>query len=375
MNFIKYLLLYLLFIVTLFISFYYVDIYSKILKKTQEQVLVKQAQIHFYTQVNTRKWNAKFGGVFVKPVDKLKPNKYLPNNTLKVDDNLTLLKINPAWMTRQLSEQLNVKDFSFRITSLNPINPENKASKFEIEALKHFESTKNLEYYKIDTIDQFNYMGALKVSKSCMPCHKHQGYNIGDIRGGISIKLNAQEYFDILSSIDEKVLFVKLLIILFLTSITIFVHRSLVNYRNLNQKVIQRTKELEDEKEYIQNILDIAPDIIIVTDGSTLVRANKTFFDMFHYNTVEEFLKEHDCVCDYFLTVDNKEFSKDKMINGKIWAEYLIDNLNRNHIVKLGFEDRIYFFNVIAKRFNKDEILVIFTDITDFKKREEQLFK
>ena len=149
-NIYKYAILY----VTLFIStitlFYFVDKYKEQSVGFQKDILLKEAQTHFSNQVNTRHWNARFGGVYVKPINGIKPNKYLPNNTLKVDENLTLIKINPAWMTRQLSELSDIKDFSFKITSLNPLNPNNKATPFEQQALNYMEKNNKLEYFKID---------------------------------------------------------------------------------------------------------------------------------------------------------------------------------------------------------------------------------
>ena len=100
-----------------------IDNFAKRSKKYQENILLKQAQVHYEEQMNTRRWNAGHGGIYVKPHNNLKPNPHLEDNILKVDDNLTLIKINPAWMTRQLSELLSSESFKFRIVSLKPINP------------------------------------------------------------------------------------------------------------------------------------------------------------------------------------------------------------------------------------------------------------
>lgn len=140
-NFYKYTALYISFALCVFALFYLIDTYSKKNIALQQEILLTQAQTHFNNQVNTRKWNASFGGVYVKPQDGQKPNSYLKDNILKVDENLTLLKINPAWMTRQLSEISEVKGFHFRITSLNPINPNNIATPFEKKALEYFQTT------------------------------------------------------------------------------------------------------------------------------------------------------------------------------------------------------------------------------------------
>ena len=148
----KYILLYCILILSILILLDYVDKYKEQSINFQKKALISQAQVHFYDQINTRHWNAQFGGVYVKPIDGLEPNPYLPDNTLKVDDNLTLIKINPAWMTRQLSELSTIKDFSFRITSLNPLNPNNKVTAFEKKALEYMQKTNKSEYYEITKI-------------------------------------------------------------------------------------------------------------------------------------------------------------------------------------------------------------------------------
>ncbi|WP_455756946.1 GGDEF domain-containing protein [Sulfurimonas sp.] len=72
--------------------FYPIDFFSQKSVELQEQILLKQAQTHFYEQVNTRKWNAHHGGVYVKPLHGEKPNPYLKNNTLKVELWIDYLK-------------------------------------------------------------------------------------------------------------------------------------------------------------------------------------------------------------------------------------------------------------------------------------------
>ncbi|MEA3352869.1 MAG: DUF3365 domain-containing protein [Campylobacterota bacterium] len=370
----KYLINILFLIIAITITVIFINDAKQDSIQTQQQILIKEAKIYFYDQVNTRHWNAKFGGVYVKPVKDMLPNKYLKNNTLKVDDNLTLIKINPAWMTRQLSEQLRMKDFNFRITSLNPINPNNKANPFETRALKYIEETNRKEYFEFNK-DQFNYMGALVTTKSCIECHASQGYKEGDIRGGISVSLNPIEYFKMVEGISNRSMLIIIFVSLFLVIIAILIHFQIRSNEKLLKVVRDRTKELEYEKNYTNKILNTNPDVIIVTNGTKIITANRSFFDLFGFDSVESFLKEHDCICDYFETLNGIAFPKDKMIEGKIWAEYLLDHLGFNHIVKVKIENNIYFYNLNASRLSDEEILVILTDITDLKKQEEQLIK
>ena len=370
----KYIINFIIFIISTILAILFIDSSKEHGIETQKQILIKQAQIHFYDQVNTRHWNAGFGGVYVKPLNKIKPNKYLLDNTLKVDENLTLIKINPAWMTRQLSEQLNISGFEFRITSLNPINPNNTPNNFEKKALQYIEAEKANEYYEFNK-SSFNYMGALVTEKPCLKCHAIQGYKVGDIRGGISIKLGLDEYNKMVDNIRNRSYIIKIAIILFLITILILIHSQLKSNDNLQNKIKERTKELELEKNYTNKILDTNPDIVIVTNGTKIIEANKSFFRFFKYDSIEEFLKDHECICDYFITFNGKDFPKDNKIEGKLWAEYILDHLGINHIVKVEIDNEIFFFNLNASRLSKEEILVILTNVTDLKMQEEQLHK
>ena len=377
----RYIILYLSLVILLVIAFRVVDNYNNNSIEFQKKILLKQAQTHFKDQVNTRHWNSQYGGVYVKPIDGLTPNKYLSNNTLYVDEKLTLIKINPAWMTRQLSELSNTEGFEFKITSLNPLNPNNKVNEFEKRALVHIEKTNDKEYYEIDD-SKFKYVGALITTSGCLNCHAKQGYKVGDIRGGISVNLVLDDYNEIISSIENKTLLMKLLIALFLLTITYLIYSQFNQNDRLQNKIDDRTKELENEKNYVNKILDRSPNIIIVTDGMDMKSANKRLLEFFEYDSLESFKKEHKCICDYILTIDDKNMSVDKKIDDEYWHEYIINHseyLNKDessHTVKLKKDDQIYYFILNAVILNrKDEMLMTFHNVTELHEKNDLLNK
>lgn len=149
----------------------------------------------FFDQVLlTRTWNASQGGVYVPVTREIQPNPYLidPRREIKVNDELTLTKINPSFMTRQIADiSLTRQGPQFRITSLNPLRPENRPTPLEAEALRTFEAGAR-EFGKVvgeDAGQRFFYMAPLLTEKACLPCHAKQGYKEGNIRGGISVTL------------------------------------------------------------------------------------------------------------------------------------------------------------------------------------------
>ena len=140
-----------------------------------------------------RRWASIHGGVYVPVTDYMPPNPYLafiPDRDITTTTGKQLTLINPAYMTRQVHE-LGEKQYGHKghITSLNPLRPENKPDEWEIKALRKFEQGQ-VEESSLEPIGGETYLRFMKpfvVDQGCLKCHAHQGYKIGDIRGGISI--------------------------------------------------------------------------------------------------------------------------------------------------------------------------------------------
>jgi hypothetical protein len=160
-----------------------------------EQLAFETARAFFQQMATTRAWNAEHGGVYVLVTKGTQPNPYLddPLRELTTDQNIKLTKINPAYMTRQISEisSLDEKGIQFHITSLKPIRPGNKATQWEEKWLHSFEQgvSEKGEFFTAGSKSFFRYMAPLFAEKSCLKCHAKQGYKKGDVRGGISVTL------------------------------------------------------------------------------------------------------------------------------------------------------------------------------------------
>jgi hypothetical protein len=163
--------------------------------QAQKKLAFQTARAFFQQVVVTRLWNAGHGGVYVAVTQETQPNKYLedPLRDLTTSESIQLTKINPAYMTRQISEiSLQSKNgIQFHITSLNPIRPDNKATQWEKEWLETFEQgvKEQGSFITENGEPSFRYMAPLTVGNNCLSCHAKQGYKEGDIRGGISITL------------------------------------------------------------------------------------------------------------------------------------------------------------------------------------------
>ena len=160
-----------------------------------DQTIV-QARAHFQGIVLTRKWSALHGGVYVIKRPGMESNPYLENPDLKAADGRTLTLKNPALMTREISELASENSlFTFHITSLHPINPNNTPDAFEAKALSEFEAGKK-EAIMVEDKPQgarLRYMAPLFVEQPCLSCHARQGYSLGQVRGGISVSFGIDE--------------------------------------------------------------------------------------------------------------------------------------------------------------------------------------
>lgn len=182
-------------VILLFISSLFTGIYLNH-QKTIEKELQSRAQSLFNSLVIARKWNALHGGVYVEKTPGMQSNPYLENPDITASNGKTYTKKNPALMTREISEIADREGaFQFRITSLKPLNPNNIPDPFELQALLSFAQGKTEAIGK-DTIDgntYYRYMAPLFVEKTCLACHAGQGYQLGEVRGGISVRFNIND--------------------------------------------------------------------------------------------------------------------------------------------------------------------------------------
>ena len=142
-----------------------------------------------------RLWNAQHGGLFVVQSERTPPNPYLdvPERDPVTTSGKHLTMVNPAYMTRQMAKTIHEQTgIQVHITSLRPINPGNKADAWEAQSLERFEKGLKERGEIFEGAERLaRYMAPLVTREACLDCHRHQGYQVGDIRGGISVNFSA----------------------------------------------------------------------------------------------------------------------------------------------------------------------------------------
>lgn len=260
-----------------------------------------------------RLWNARHGGIYVPVTESTRPNPYLTidNRDLSTPQGVQLTMVNPAYMTRQLTDILRENtDVVAHITSLKPINPGNQADPWETNALMAFEQYDQLTEKRLldlnSDIPLFRYMAPLITKKACLKCHEQQGYKVGDIRGGISVSFPATSFLDVAGQKNRKQLINHGIVWLLLSGITLIlfsgIRRQLLSLRQVNaaqdELVEKRTRELNTEvherqlaEESLRMLIDSSGEGIFGVDSNgNCTQVNPMALHLLGYDGAEELL-------------------------------------------------------------------------------------
>lgn len=173
------------------------NLYLQGLKITDAAQLAARTNIE--KDITFRRWAASHGGIYVPPTERVPPNPYLkiPERDVVTTGGMKLTLMNPAYLLRDMMSNFeNSQGLKSSITSLNPLNPNNAPNEWQRIALMKFEKGAS-EFNEVRVIDQDPRVLLMKpflVEKNCLKCHEHQGYKIGDIRGGIATEASLKPF-------------------------------------------------------------------------------------------------------------------------------------------------------------------------------------
>lgn len=186
----------------------------------------------FFDQIHiTRLWNAKHSGVYVPITQETQPNPYLSpiGRDPVTTDGIHLTKINPAYMTRQISEIATREGLlRFHFTSSKPIRDGNAPDEWEQDQLAAMAHGVKESFALVDGNQEqpmFRYMAPLQVKPPCLNCHASQGYKLGEVRGGLSVSFNASPFLAATHSQRFKVVAIHLVTLLVGGAVLLFFWR------------------------------------------------------------------------------------------------------------------------------------------------------
>ncbi len=150
-----------------------------------------------------RFWATDHEGVYVPVTETTSPNEYLSHiqeRDLVTPNGKQLTLMNPAYMLRQvMSHYAALYSAKGHLTSLKALNPINKPDAWEKKALQRFNDGEE-EVMAVALIEgnQFlRFMRPMYTKVGCLKCHAHQGYKLGDVRGGVSVSIPLAPYREI----------------------------------------------------------------------------------------------------------------------------------------------------------------------------------
>ncbi|KIH78097.1 HAMP domain-containing protein [Geoalkalibacter ferrihydriticus] len=203
----------LILLVALSLTFY-------VINERQERLIIRQAENEaravFQQIVIMRRWIADHGGVFVERLPWAQTNPYLSNPEIVDSQSRHYSRKTPAMVTKELADYARDEGlYWFHITSLKLTNPENLPDAFERDALLQFEEQALPEIIAMETLEGstfLRYVSPLYVEEACLACHGEQGYEVGDIRGAISVTLPLSKVFAEAAA-NKRTLFVAMLLV------------------------------------------------------------------------------------------------------------------------------------------------------------------
>ncbi|MEF3191706.1 MAG: hypothetical protein K6347_04025, partial [Campylobacterales bacterium] len=198
-------------------------------------------------------------------------------------------------------------------------------------------------------------------------------FNIPSFQGEEAAKIVIfQDMTEELTYLQSLIIISILLMLLIVGGATFLTSR----YLHSMIRIIEMARQREErDRLYLRTILDVQPSIIVVTDGYQIIDMNSAFFNFFCiYKTVDEFKRDHGCICDFFIPDPGYLTPVD---NGVRWIDRVIKEPTQHHKAKIqDCQGKIHIFEVKAKEAILDGLtrkVATFNDITASEEAKEIL--
>lgn len=316
-----------------------------------------------------RRWNTLHGGVYLRVSDAIQPNPFIivPERDLETKEGVRLTLINPFLMTKQTYELLRKQSplaAVNRTVSLNPLNPDNAADDWERKALLLFEEGRT-EVSEITEISGRPYMRLLKpyvTETGCLKCHGSQGYRVGDIRGGMSISVPMEPYYDLARPTNVIILLSHLALWLIGAGTIFLLSRGMKNYQ----------KEITENEKKFRIVSEFAFDFEFWTREDGSIAFISPSCERITGYTTGEFIGNPELLYE-IIHPDDREMYRGHLVD----ATTAVDEDIEFRIITKGGQQRwvshmcsaIFVDGVFLGRRGSNR------DITDRKRLEEQLFQ
>jgi PAS domain S-box-containing protein len=283
-----------------------------------------------------------------------------------------LTKINPVLMASDptVFKQQAIEDIHYRVVSAEPMNPKNKADDWEIEALSQLRH--GTKYVFQPFLDQgyFRYIGPVFMVEPCMQCHGYEGMSVGDLRGGVSVKVLAQPIVDSQAQFKSMMIVIHLAGFVIISMTTLF----LIHHLRKQFQLLNRTKnELRDKERFLSDVTNSMSEGFVVLDSHGNVKFSNPESEWLLGWDSEEIEGRNfvDIVCG-----EEKHESANHVKSA-------IDMTLRDSLIRAGFDDVFrhkegrevdvaYSVSPLEGEGNDTGVVVTFSDISQRKRADEE---
>ena len=139
--------------------------------------------------------------------------------------------------------------------------------------------------------------------------------------------------------------------------------------------LIHKTKQIKEQIEFNQSILDSQHHIIFIQDDNHILKANKSFLKFFDVKSVDEFNSRYNNIADLFMEYENY-FSLNVLNSNKFWCDVISNDKNSSEynilIMDIStFTPKAFKIDVNTID-NTDKFVVTLTDITTLTTKSKQ---
>ncbi len=156
------------------------------------------------------------------------------------------------------------------------------------------------------------------------------------------------------------------IVVLFIIIVFILVSGSIMKFSSqLNrfyQDIINTTKENES---YLKAVENGSENLIFTIFKGEIFTANRGFLEFMEYKSLDSFKQQYKSIGELFV---KRTGYLDRIIDGKDWFKYVVENPNQMHKVIFQKDSQEYIFSVIVSKVtinNDRRYLVTFSDITE----------